>query len=128
MAEKLLRPLPHSALTLLERVQLGRIPAQHIRELEQARQKIVREAFRALPWQQRWEVVDRDNRKRWVTFSRADVHCGLIERRVDIINRQGVVRVGGIAGDVDDDAEPSLGASGLDCGLVEEGGGILEVR
>ncbi len=73
-------------------------------------------------------MIDTDHRKSRVSSACFYVDGWLIERCIDIVNRQGVVKGGGVTGDVDDyDYETTVRACGLDGGLIEEGGD-LEVR
>jgi hypothetical protein len=75
-----------------------------LRKLQETRQQIVGELFRGLPRKKRGEVVDGDDgERRRARGQTGDVDGGSVKGRVDRVDGDGVVRVRGVARDVDDD-------------------------
>lgn len=93
--EQLLGLLPHPrCLAVLER--------------QEARQKGLAESFACLSWEKAGQMIYRDDRKRRVVISRHGQRR-VRERAILRVNRDRVVRVGGVARDVADDGELALG-------------------
>ena len=69
-------------------------------------------------------MVDANHAQWWVSCASVNVDRGLVERGVDVVDGEGVVGVGGVARDVNNDAEATGRAGGLDGRLVEEGGNL----
>jgi hypothetical protein len=108
--------LGHTAgqcLHLLLEELLGALPdrgASAVLEGHQAGQQGIAESLRRLTRQGRRQVVDGDNRQRRPVTLDIDLDSGLVECGVDAVDGNGVVRVGGVAADVADDAELAAGA------------------
>lgn len=76
-------------------------------ETEQTREQVCAEGLGCLAGQQTGQVVDADNAQRQIVAALGESHghCGLAESGVDVVNGNGVVGVGGVAGDVADDTQ-----------------------
>lgn len=76
-------------------------------ETEQAGKQVCAEGLGCLTGQQTGQVVDADNAQ-WQTVAalrERHWYCGLAEGGVDVVDGDGVVGVGGVAGDVADNAQ-----------------------
>jgi hypothetical protein len=90
-------------------------------QTEQAGEQVGAESLRCLAGQQAGQVVDADDTKRQVVAALGERHGHgrLAEGGVDVVDGDRVVRVGGVAGDVADDAQAArLGGERLG---VDEG-------
>jgi len=76
-------------------------------ETEQTGEQICAEGLGCLAGQQTGQVVDADDAQRQTVAALREGHwyCGLAEGGVDVVDGDGVVGVGGVAGDVTDDAQ-----------------------
>lgn len=89
-------------------------------ETKQTGQQVCAESLRCLARQQARQVVDADHAQRQTVaaLGEGDGHGWLGEGGVDVVDGNGVVRVGGVAGDVADDAE-AAGLGGQRLGVDE---------
>lgn len=94
LIKQLLRPHPHGGLL-------------SILQAPKTRQQRIAKRLGRLTRQQRGEVIDGNDRQRRPR-RRLDGNGGLVKRRVDVVDGDGVVGVGRVARDVADDAEGAL--------------------
>ena len=90
-----------------------------ILETHQAGQERVAKSLRRLARQRRGQVVDGDDRELRPVALDIDLDSGLVECGVDVVDRDGVVGVRGVAAHVADNAELAVGA--LEALAVDEG-------
>lgn len=76
-------------------------------EAKQTWEQVCAEGLGCLAGQQTRQVVDADHAQRQTVaaLGKRDRHCGLAESGVDVVDGDRVVRIGGVAGDVADNAQ-----------------------
>jgi hypothetical protein len=76
-------------------------------ETEQTGEQVCAESLRCLTGKQTGQVVDADDAQRQTVAALRERHwhCGLAEGGVDVVDGDGVVRVGGVARDIADNAQ-----------------------
>lgn len=84
-----------------------------ILQLEKAGKKGIAECLGSLPRKQGRQMIDANDAEREVIClcRQLDRDCGSIKRCVDVVDRDGVVWVGGVARDVADHTKLTLGRS-----------------
>jgi hypothetical protein len=106
---------------------LSLLPDTHVPpvlQTEQTGQQVGAESLRRLTGKQAGQVIDADDAEWQVVAALGELHGhgGFAESGVDVVDGDRVVRVGGVAGDVADDAQAArLGGERLG---VDEGGDL----